>query len=391
MSSDLTPLLEPLKLGPSLMKNRIIMGPLTRSRAVPTNVPNDVMLEYYVQRAKGGAGLIISEGTLITQQGTEWENAPGIWNQQHIDGWKKITEAVHREGAVMFCQLWHVGRLSHPDAPEQKASGNPVYGPSAIAARGYPGKFRFLHGKPGYVTPTAIEDPKDLVELYRQGAINAKAAGFDGVELHGAHGYLIHQFLDSTSNKRTDSYGGSIENRARFGLEALAAAVDVWGPGRVAIKMSPTGGGNDMGMPLKETLETFTHFIQQADKLNLAYFCLLRYIEFFDVKIDGAWRATVHDVLSTYRPFINSAALLISGDVSPEEGASLVASGQVDAAIFGRPWICQPDVGKRIAHGIALESKIDMKHLYLQHLDGSDAVDEVIRRGYTDYPAATYT
>ncbi|KZP02674.1 FMN-linked oxidoreductase [Athelia psychrophila] len=380
----------PLKLGPSLMKNRIVMGPLTRSRAVPTNVPNDAMLEYYVQRAKGGAGLIISEGALITQQGTEWENAPGIWGQQHIDGWKKITEAVHREGAVMFCQLWHVGRLSHPDAPEQKASGNPVYGPSAIAARGYPGivargypeKFRFLPGKPGYVTPTAIEDPTDLVELFRQGAINAKAAGSDGV--HGGYGYLIHQFLDSTSNKRTDSYGGSIENRARFGLEALAAVVDVWGSERVAIKLTPAAGGNDIGMPLKETLETFTHFIQQADKLNLAYICLLRYMELFDVKTDGTWRGAAHDVLS-------SAALLISGDLSPEEGASLIASGQIDAAIFGRPWICQPDVGTRIAYGIALESKIDMKHIYLQQLDGSDVVDEVIRRGYTDYPAAAYT
>ncbi|KZP02537.1 FMN-linked oxidoreductase [Athelia psychrophila] len=208
------------------------------------------MSEYYVQWVKGGAGLIISEGALITQQ----------QSQQHIDGWKKITEAVHHEGAKLT------------------------------------------------------------------------------------------QFLKCMA--RTDSYGGSIENR---GLEALAAVVDVWGSEQVANKLTPAAGGHDVEMPLKETLETFTHFIQQADKLDLI------------------------------------AALLISGDLSPEECASLIASRQMDAAIFGRPWICQPDVGTRIAHGIALESKIDMKHIYLQQLDGSDAVDEVIRRGYMDYPAAAYT
>ncbi|KAF7984581.1 hypothetical protein HWV62_13807 [Athelia sp. TMB] len=355
----LNPLLEPLKLGQSLLKNRIVMGPLTRSRAVPTNVPNSTMLEYYVQRARGGASLIISEGALITQQGTEWQNAPGIWSQEQIDGWKKITDAVHKEGTVMFCQLWHVGRLSHPDAPEQKASGKPVYGPSAISARGFAGKFRFLPGKPGYVTfalsvtrkyqPTAIEDPKVLIELFRQGAINAKAAGFDGVELHGGHGYLIHEFLDSTSNKRTDSYGGSIENRARFGLEALTAAVDIWGPGKVSIKLTPTGG-NDLGH-----VSIFSNVqIEEADL-----------------------------------PSIKNAALFLSGGLSPEEGASLVASGDIDAAVFARAWICQPDVANRIIHGIPLETNIDMENLY-PRLDKYATLEEAINKGYTDYPAARY-
>ncbi|KAJ8591529.1 FMN-linked oxidoreductase, partial [Rhizopogon salebrosus TDB-379] len=267
MASKFSKLLEPLIIGPLTLHNRVIMSALTRSRSVPTNVPNDINLEYYVQRARGGAGLIATEGALVCQQGSEWQNAPGIWNQEQVVAWKKITDGVHAEGGVIFNQLWHLGRVSHPDAPEQKASGTPVYGPSAKAARG--GKFRFLPGQPGYVTPVAIDDPRAIIDLFRKAAINAKEAGFDGVELHGANGYLIHQFLDSTSNKRTDEYGGSIENRARFGLEILKELVSIWGSKRVAVRLSPSGGYNDMGMPLQETIDTYQYFISQADNLDL--------------------------------------------------------------------------------------------------------------------------
>jgi 2,4-dienoyl-CoA reductase-like NADH-dependent reductase (Old Yellow Enzyme family) len=345
------------------------------------------MREYYVQRAKGGAGLIISEGALISQQGTEWENAPGIWNKEQVIAWRKITDAVHAEGGVMFCQLWHVGRLAHPDAPEQKASGAPVYAPSAIVARGYTRKFRFLPGTPGYVMPTAIEDPRELVELYRNGAVNAKEAGFDGVELHGGFGYLIHQFLDSTSNQRTDSYGGSVANRARFALEALEAAVDVFGPKHVAIKLLPSGGGNDVGMPLNETIETFGYLLREAEKLDLAYFCFLRYSTDFDMVVEGKLRATKHDVLATYHPFIETTPIFLNGNVEPEEAASLVASGQIDAAVFGRLWIGHPDLAKRIEHGKPLDGQIDYSNVYGQ---GPNSSEEASRKGYTDYPDALY-
>ncbi|KAH7889993.1 hypothetical protein F5I97DRAFT_620641 [Phlebopus sp. FC_14] len=393
-------LLEPLRIGPHTLRNRILMSALTRSRSAPTNVPNSVNVEYYAQRARGGAGLITTEGTLVTPQGTEWQNAPGIWSKEHVTAWKKVTDAVHADGGVIFCQLWHVGRVAHPEAPEQKASGTPVYGPSAIAARG--GKFRFLPGEPGYVTvgivtlcsrqhfhgtpqPTAIEDPKPIIELYKQAAINAKEAGFDGVEVHGANGYLVHQFLDSTANHRTDEFGGSIENRSRFGLEILKELVSVWGSKGVAIRLSPAGGYNDMGMPLQENIDTFKYFIREADELDLAYIALVRYYALFDPVIDGKARAMVHDVLESYRSSIKKSALFLNAGLTPEEAEGLIAQKKIDAAIFGVPWIAHPDVAKRIEHNIPLDNKLDFTTLYGP---GPQANLEELKKGYTDYPVA---
>ncbi|KAG0704595.1 hypothetical protein DFH29DRAFT_911144 [Suillus ampliporus] len=383
MASTFTKLLEPLAVGPLTLRNRVVMSALTRSRSVPTNVPNDLNLEYYAQRARGGAGLITTEGTLICQQGTEWQNAPGIWNQDQVAAWKKITDAVHAEGGVIFTQLWHLGRVSHPDAPEQKASGMPVYGPSSIAARG--GKFRFLPGEPGYATPVALDDPSMLINMYRQAAINAKEAGFDGVELHAAGGHLVHQFLDSTSNKRTDAYGGSIENRARFGFEILKELVSIWGSKRVAVRLSPAGGYNDVGMPLQENIDTFRYFISQADDLDLGYICLVRYFPLLDPIFDGKRRATKHDVLETYRPCIKKSTLILNGDLTPEEANQLIAAKKIDAAAFGILWISHPDLAKRIEHGIPIDAKPDPKTFYGS---GPQIPYEEQKKGYTDYPAA---
>ncbi|KIK38151.1 hypothetical protein CY34DRAFT_809635 [Suillus luteus UH-Slu-Lm8-n1] len=359
------------------------MSALTRSRSVPTNIPNDINLEYYTQRARGGAGLITTEGTLICQQGTEWQNAPGLWNQDQIAAWKRITDAVHAEGGLIFSQLCHLGRVSHPDAPEQKASGMPVYGPSSIAARG--GKFRFLPGQPGYVTPVAVDDPHFFIDLHRQAAINAKEAGFDGVELHAAGGFLVQQFLDSTSNKRTDAYGGSIENRARFGLEILKEFVSVWGNKRVAVRLNPTGGYNDMGMPLQENIDTFQYFISQADDLDLGYICLLRYNPALDPEIDGQLRAIKHDVLKTYRPCIKKSPLFLNSGLTPEEANELIAAKEIDAAVFGVLWIGHPDLAKRIEHDIPLDAKLDPETFYGR---GPQIPYEEQKKGYTDYPAA---
>ncbi|KAF9075240.1 flavoprotein NADH-dependent oxidoreductase [Rhodocollybia butyracea] len=373
------PLFEPIQLGSLTLRNRVFMAALTRNRSVPTNVPNDVNLEYYKQRAKS-AGLIISEGVLINRQGTEWPHAPGIWSQEQIAGWKKVTDAVHKEGSVIFAQLWHVGRVAHPDAPEQKATGQPVYAPSAVAAQG--GKFRFIDGEPGYVKPTAVEDPIVLVDLFEQAAINAKEAGFDGVEVHGANGYLVHQFLDSTSNTRTDSWGGSVVNRSRFGLLVLQRLIKVFGKDRVGIKLSPGGGYNDMGMSLEETVETFSYFITEADKLRIAYIDVVRYMEAFD----PAKRGTSHDVVATYGPLIKNARFFPNGGFSGEEAAALVKAGKASGVFFGFPWVTHPDVAKRLQFGKPLDNQVDFATLYGKYY----APEEEQKKGYTDYPEAQY-
>ncbi|KAK0435082.1 uncharacterized protein EV420DRAFT_1623659 [Desarmillaria tabescens] len=368
-----------LKVGPTTLRNRIFMSAMARNRSVPTNVPNSINAEYYRQRAAGGAGLIITEAVLIAQQGTEWQDAPGIWSQEQVNGWKKVTDAIHEEGGAIFAQVLLIGRVSHPDAPEQIASGLPVYAPSAISARG--GKFRFLLGQPGYVTPAAIDDPQILLARWKQAAINAKQAGFDGVEIHGANGYLIHQFLDSTANHRTDQWGGSVENRARFPLEVVKIAVDVWGADRVGIKLNPAGGYNDVGY----TLDTFGYLISEIDKLGIAYVTLVRYAENLDPVIDGARRATKHDVIGTYAPLLKNPATKVFANASftGEEAARYVEDEKVDGVFFGIPWVANPDLGKRFEKGVALEGDIDFMTLYGH---GGTEVDE--RKGYVDYPVA---
>ncbi|KAJ7626922.1 flavoprotein NADH-dependent oxidoreductase [Roridomyces roridus] len=372
-------LFTPLKVGSVTVPNRIGMSALTRSRS-SASVPNDIMKDYYDQRAAGGAGLIVTEGVLITRQGTEWPNAPGIWNDEQVAGWKKIIDSVHAHGSKIYAQLWHVGRVAHPQAPEQIAAGVPVYAPSAISARG--GNFRHIEGAPGYVTPTEVADPTILVALFKQAAVNAKKAGFDGVELHGANGYLIHQFLDSTSNTRTDQWGGSVENRARFALETLKAVIEVFGPD-VAIKVNPAGGYNDMGMPLQETLDTYEYLLREADKLNLAYVCLARYSPWLDVEFDGKKRATPHDVPETYAPFLPSTNIWVNTGYTPEEAETAVSSGKIAGVFFGMAWITHPDVGKRIQKGKPLDNAPDYATLY-----GAPGVDPA--KGYTDYKAAEY-
>ncbi|KAJ7453197.1 hypothetical protein FB451DRAFT_1281986 [Mycena latifolia] len=372
-------LFAPLKLGSVTIPNRLGMSALTRNRSTDT-VPNDVMKEYYVQRARGGAGLIVSEGVLITRQGSEWPAAPGIWNKDQVAGWKNITDAVHEAGSKIYAQIWHLGRISHPDAPQQVAAGVPVYGPSAISARG--GKFRFIPGSPGYVKPTEIPDPIVLIAQFKEAAINAKEAGFDGVELHGANGYVVHQFLDSAANQRTDKWGGSPENRARFALEILKALIEVWGPD-VALKLSPAGGYNDMGMPLQETIDTFGYLLREANKLGLSYVALVRYSAYLDPEFDGKKRATPHDVLATYTPFLPDTPIFANCGVTPAEAEALIGSGAVAGVFMGMNWITHPDVGRRVQAGKPLDNAPDFAHLY-----GAEGVDPAL--GYVDYKEATY-
>ncbi|KAJ7356787.1 hypothetical protein DFH08DRAFT_689517 [Mycena albidolilacea] len=370
-------LFTPLQLGDIIISNRIGMSPLTRNRSSST-VPNELMKEYYEQRAAGGAGIIISEGTLITRQGSQWQNAPGIWNKDQIEGWKKITDSVHALGSKMYCQLF--GRLNHPDAPEQIASGEPVYAPSAIGARFV--KSRYFPGGAPYSTPTEVPNPTILIAQYKQAAINAKEAGFDGVELHGANGYLPHQFLDSGSNKRTDKWGGSEENRARFLLEVLKALRKVWGP-NVGMRVAPATGNNDMGMPLQDTLKTYGYLLREVDKLGLAYVTLMRYSEVYDPERDGKRHAPRHDVLATYRSLLPNTHIFLNLEVTPELAEAVVSKGEVAGVFFGIPWIAHPDLARRIRAGKALDNVLDLRTLYA-------IVEDDPRVGYTDYKEAVY-
>ncbi|KAK0206986.1 hypothetical protein DFS33DRAFT_1373108 [Desarmillaria ectypa] len=298
-------LFQPLQLGSLTLKNRI-------------------NAEYYKQRAEGGAGLIVTEGMLICQQGY---NAPGIWSREQAPEWAKITDVVHVGG---------MGRTSHPDAPEQIASG-----------------------QPGYVTPTAIDDPRKLLPIWRQAAINAKEAGFDGVEIHGASGYLIHQFLDNTSSHRTDEWGGSIENCSRFGFEVVKIMIDVWGADRVFIKLIPAGGYNDQGMPMKT--------------------------EFLDPVIDGSHRATKHDIIATYAPLLKNITVFANACFTGEEAAHYISQDKISGVFFGVPWIAHPDFAKRLQYGKPLDGKLDMSTLY-----GHGKGMETEEKGYIDYPPAEY-
>ncbi|KAG9046172.1 hypothetical protein FS837_004927 [Tulasnella sp. UAMH 9824] len=367
------------------------MASLTRNRSVPTTIPNDANFEYYVQRARS-AGLVMTEGTVIVHQGTNWPNAAGIWSMEHARAWKRITDEVHNVGGKIFCQLWHTGRIANNDMPEQKLAGKPVPGPSAVQARGGEGLFaRFgLDKSAGYSMPEPIEDPTTIIADYKNAALMAKEAGFDGVELHSANGYLVHQFLDFNTNKRTDKWGGSVENRCRFGLETLKALISVWGPDRVGIKINPCGGYDDVGMPLEETKETFTYYIQEILKLKLAYIQLVIYLPQMDPEFDGKKRGTPHDVLGTYGPLIkdpsnpstsDTTKLLLNGGLNPDQANELISSQLIDAAVFGTLWISNPDLQTRVEQGKELNTQPDHKTFY--GFPGDDP-----RVGYSDYPDA---
>ncbi|KAJ6469260.1 hypothetical protein C8R45DRAFT_1016508 [Mycena sanguinolenta] len=372
-------LFAPLDVGDITIANRIGMSAMARNRADATRVPNHIMKKYYLQRALGGAGLIVTEATSISPHGSLYDRTPGIWSIEQVAGWKRITNVVHLAGSKIYCQLWHAGRLANSEGP----LAGPVYGPSAIPARAGKGCFPYLPVPQQYRIPTEIQDPAVFVDLYRDAARNAKLAGFDGVELHAANGFLVDQFLDSTSNVRTDKWGGSIENRARFGLEVLAALVEVFGS-NVSVKVTPGRGYNDMKMPLEEdTVETFNHLLSEADKLRLSYITLSRYIPDLEDHKIGAGSSTTHDVLSAYTKLITNAKIFIDGGVTAKEAEELVKSGKVDGVFFGMCWLTHPDLAKRIRHGKRTENTAVISHLY-----GDANVEPYL--GYTDYPSVTY-
>lgn len=371
-------LLEPLAMGDLQLKNRIVMASLTRNR---DNVPRDNLhLPYYAERAEVGliVSLIIylpykrhlaicgpltrvhdeiSEAALICPQGVEWTFMPGIYSQEHVDGWRKVTDAVHAKGGLIFCQLHHVGRVAHPGTRVQRESGQPVPGPSDVAARG--GKFRNVPGGPGYEKPTPIKDPQQIIMLYSRASRLAKEAGFDGVEIHNANGYLPMQFLEAHSNRRTDEWGGSIENRMRFSLACLAKMNEHFPYNRIGVKIAPCGGYNDMGeldangVPSPEAAKaTYGPFCAKLDTLGLAYVQVMRWWSAYDLMIDGKPRGIEWDPISYLRPILKNTMLFGNTAFTPLEADTWIGEGRMDAAVIGRPLLYNPDYVKKVRNSL---------------------------------------
>jgi N-ethylmaleimide reductase len=336
----------------------MVMAPMTRLRAID-NVPNSLMATYYAQRAT--AGLIVTECTMVSPLSLGYMNCPGIYSEEHIAGWQQVTDAVHEKGGRIFLQLWHSGRISHSSL----LGGELPVAPSAIAASGT------LHtpiGKVAMETPRALETNEipEIVEQFRKGAENALAAGFDGVEFHGAFGYLIDQFLQDCTNQRTDEYGGSIENRARFLLEVVEAVVNVWGANRVGIKLSPSN--TYYGMGDSNPQETFGYAIDALNRFDLAYLHLMEPNE-----VDLANRDVMNPVTPYFRK-IYKGTLITNGDYDHPKGDSILANGDADLVSFGKLFLANPDLPKRFELDASLNTP-DPKTFY--------APDE---KGYSDYP-----
>jgi 2,4-dienoyl-CoA reductase-like NADH-dependent reductase (Old Yellow Enzyme family) len=343
---------DPIRIGDLDLPNRVLMSPLTRARATEDRVPTDLMLEYYVQRAS--AGLIISEATCISPLSVGYERTPGIWSDEQVAGWRRITDAVHNAGSRIFLQLWHVGRISHPIL----LNGETPVAPSAIAPEG---RVSLLRPYQSYVTPRALAHAEiaGIVEDYRRGAENAQRAGFDGVELHGANGYLLDEFLQDSTNKRADEYGGSIENRARLMLEAVDAAISVWGSDRVGLHLSPRADIHGMGD--SDLLATFTHVSREMGKRNLS-FLLVRERQAQD-SIGAALKQAFGGVYVANEQFTVEAA------------ERAITEGAADAVAFGVKFVANPDLPWRIKNGAPLNEP-DPETFY-----GGGA------KGYVDYPA----
>ncbi len=348
------------KIGDLELNNRLIMSPMTRSRAKADGVPGDLAELYYTQRAS--AGLIISEGSQISQQGIGYINTPGIYTKEQIAEWNKITDSVHNADGKIFIQLWHVGRVSHSSFH----NGALPVAPSAVAAKG---KTYTYEGMKEFDTPKALEisEIKAVVQDFKNAAINAKSAGFDGIDLHGAFGYLIDQFLESGSNLRNDSYGGSAENRARFAIEVVEEVLKVWDSTRVGIKLSPSNVFNSMFD--SNPKETFSYLIEKLNDYNLAYIHLME-PQMPSSKLPENY---INNVVEYFRPIYKGNIIANSG-FTREKAINAIEEGLADLISFGSLFIANPDLPKRLLLNAEL-NKPDSKTYY-----GGD------EKGYTDYP-----
>jgi 2,4-dienoyl-CoA reductase-like NADH-dependent reductase (Old Yellow Enzyme family) len=346
-------LLDPIVIGDLKLPNRILMAPLTRNRSSgAARVPNALMRDYYVQRASAGA--IISEATSVTPMGVGYPHTPGVWSQEQVDGWRLVTDGVHQAGGRILLQLWHVGRISDPSYHD----GESPVAPSAIAPKG---NVSLLRPERPYPVPRALEtgELQGVVEAFRKGAENAKAAGFDGVEIHGANGYLLDQFLQDGSNKRTDRYGGSIENRARLLLEVTDAVVSVWGAGLVGVHLAPRGDAHDMGD--SDLAATFGYVARELGKRKIAFICARESVK--EPRLGPQLKAAFGGVY------------IVNEGFTQEGGEEALVSGVADAVAFGKLFIANPD----LPHRFALRAPLNPWNAATFYVQGPE--------GYTDYPA----
>ena len=342
-----------IRVGDLELPNRVIMAPLTRSRAVGGDrVPNALMAQYYVQRAS--AGLILSEATAVMPQGVGYADTPGIWSDEQVAGWKMVTEAVHAAGGRIFLQLWHVGRISDPVFLD----GELPVAPSAIPAAGH---VSLVRPKRAYVTPRALdtEEIPGIVAAFRKGAENAKQAGFDGVEIHGANGYLLDQFLQDKTNQRTDIYGGSVENRARLMLEITDACIAVWGASRVGMHLAPRGDAHNMGDA--DPAQTFGYVATELGKRGIAFIC--------------AREALGSNRLGPQLKKAFGGVYIANEKMTRDSAEQVVASGEADAVAFGQLFIANPDLPKRLK----LNAPLNAPQPDTFYHPGAE--------GYVDYPA----
>ncbi|WP_271411511.1 alkene reductase [Pseudomonas sp. Q1-7] len=364
-------LFQPIAVGPFTLPHRVAMAPLTRSRAgQPGDVPTALNIEYYRQRA--GAALIVTEATQISRQGQGYAWTPGIYSQDQVEGWREVADAVHDAGGVIFMQLWHVGRVSHPSF--QPGGALPV-APSALPV---PGK-TFIVDENGQGVWGEIPVPQELtlegiraiVEDYRRAARNAMRAGMDGIEIHAGNGYLIDRFINSQSNQRQDTYGGHYRNRARLLFEVVQAVVDEVGANRVGVRLTPMGRFMGMGDDTPE--ETFGHIVEGLNKYELAYLHLVEPMMVGTVKdeqVDPRWDLIIRDLRNAWR-----GILILAGGYDARSAEEALANGRADLIAFGRPFIANPDLPRRLREGLPLNTPDPASFFGGDH------------RGYTDYPA----
>jgi 2,4-dienoyl-CoA reductase-like NADH-dependent reductase (Old Yellow Enzyme family) len=345
-------LLDPITIGDFSLRNRIVLAPLTRCRASEGRVPNALMAEYYVQRAS--AGMILTEATSVDPMGVGYPDTPGIWSDAQVAGWKLVTDAVHQAGGTILLQLWHVGRVSHP----LYLDGVLPVAPSAIRPAG---TVSLVRPKTEFVTPRALERDEipGVIAAYRLGAENAKRAGFDGVEVHGANGYLLDQFLQDKTNTRTDDYGGGIENRAQLMIEVVDACIGVWGAGRVGLHLAPRGDAHDMGD--SNPLATFGYVAEQMKARGLAFLC--------------ARESLGENRIGPQLKKIFGGVYVANEGFTAETAQDVLEKGEADAVAFGKTFIANPDLPQRFA----VSAPLNPQKPELFYAQGP--------AGYTDYPA----
>jgi N-ethylmaleimide reductase len=353
-------LFTPMDLHGLVLPNRIWMSAMTRTRATKDNVPTLLMAEYFAQRA--AAGLIVTDCTAVSEQGKGVINGPGIWREDQIAGWRTVTEAVHGAGGRIYCQLWHCGRVAHPD---MRDGALPV-APSKLAAKG---KFKFPDREADFPVPCelAADEILGIVEDFAQATRNARAAGFDGVELHGANGYLHDQFLQDVSNKRTDDWGGSVQNRARLILETVAAMAAAWSMDRVGVRLGPSTSLYGMGDSDPRT--TFGHVVRALDRCRVGYLTMLE-----PNRKEQEAGVTIEHVANAFRP-MTAVPFIVNTGFDKDKGMAAVESAEVDAVAFGTPYIANPDLVARFEADAHL-NKPDPSTFY-----------GIGPKGYTDYPA----